>query len=87
MNFEKKVVFLGMSEMSFRDGHKLYQVEMFSQGESSVKVNVMDDRLELLSVLNGLSFGDAIKVTFRLQAFEKAYKLGMVSVVKDGKAA
>ncbi len=87
MTFEKKMLYLGMQEMTFQDGKKMYTVELFSQDEGSVKVNVMQDQLELLAVLMGLSFGNAVTVVFRLRAFDKAYKLGMVSVVKDGKAA
>lgn len=85
MTFEKKLIFLGMQEMVFKDGHSMYTVELYEHNEGSVKVNVMDSREDILAVLCNLAFGDKVNAIFQLKPVEKAYKLSLVTVVKDGK--
>lgn len=88
MTFEKKVLFLGMQEMKFNDGNSMFSVEVFSQEDAgSVKVFVMGTRKDIIDSLQGLSFGTVVNASFRLQEDNKRYKLQLIKVVRDGKAA
>ena len=84
MDFKKDVLFLGDSVMTFKDGKVMHQVEFFVPGSGSVKINLFDDD-KCMAIIKGLVFGDKLECTFVLRPYDKAYKLGLVQVLKLGK--
>lgn len=86
MTFESNLLYLGMKEMSFKDGRKMFSVEFYAQQEGSIKINLWEDS-PILPHLKSCSFGQALRCSFRLRPVEKGYHLSLLSVVKDGKAA
>ena len=83
MQFEKTVRFLGDNVLEMRDGTKLHQVELFAEGEGSVKVNVSGSNTDVLTALNGLTFGQTVHCVFALRPADKLYRLALVGAFAD----
>ena len=83
MEFQKEVLFLGLTANTLRDGGVYYTVQFYVPGGDPVSVNVMGNAQneEILSLLRAMQFGDNAVVTFVLRPVDKkTYKLGLSHV-------
>ena len=87
MNFNAKLRYLGAQEnIMKKDGVKFYKVSFFDvNAATTVVLNVMADRVEVLQELTTCEFGSVLDCNFSLVAKENLYRLVLVSCVKVGK--
>lgn len=79
MRFSKEAVFLGMKDMTMRDGSVLVAITFFIDG-SAVEVNVLASNDSVMSVVKGLSFGASCTATFMLRKSDKLYRLSLTEL-------
>lgn len=80
MNFEKNVMFLGVSSQQLTKGElagrTMYNVQLFDQESNGpVGINVMDGQPELESVIGSLSFGVLCTASFDLRPDNGKYRI------------
>lgn len=81
MQFEKEVVYLGMTANKLSDGTPYYSVNFYSVKDNlPVTVNIMGSARDILDHLASAKFGTAMVATFALRPREKLYKLALVHV-------
>lgn len=79
MEFTKEVIFMGVKDMTLRDGTLLHSVTFFVDGEA-VTVNVLDTNGPVVSKLLMLEFTDKCLATFTLRKTDKLYRLSLTAI-------
>lgn len=81
MQFTKKVVYLGCSSMTLKDGTVLNGLSFFdSEDQQTLNINVVSTN-SVCSVLPGLDFGSPCNATFALRdADKRTFRLALVGL-------
>lgn len=82
MQFTKKVVYLGCSPMTLRDGTVLNGLSFFdAEDQQTVSINVQASNTAVCSVLPSLDFGSPCNATFALRdADKRTFRLALVGL-------
>lgn len=86
MTFDKVLSYLGISEMTFKDGSRLYKLSFFDQGGGQpVQVNVAGNREDLLRFFSSAKFGQSLLCHFALAQKDNLFRLSLVACDPAGK--